>query len=532
MKYLLIISLYLLGCAPKPADVAQVRPVNRVASPAERQNILFLAVDDLKPLLNSYGHSFMHTPNFDRLAAMGVQFNNAHVQFAVCGPSRASVMTGAVPDRTRVWDLHTDFRESAPELVSMPEYLISQGYESTGVGKIYHKGSSAPGHDGKSWSIPHTLPKDFNPATGEPAYFYYQDPANKRRYAELTAEALEKGKKGQGGQRNYAFKRFKPSTESADVPDDAYQDGVYTKVAIQKMQQLQAGEQPWFLALGWQKPHLPFVAPQKYWDLYDRAAIDLSAFRTLAEGTPRIAYHNFGELRAYSDIPKAADLGTELPEAKQRELLHGYMACVSYIDAQLGKVLDALESTGAADNTVIVLWGDHGFHLGDHTLWCKHSNFEQATRIPLFFAGPGVARGVKIDQPVALLDVFPTLFELAGVPPSAQTDGHSLVPLLDTDRRTTLDRDYVVSQYRRRKDVMGYSIRTDRYRYTEWHEGNYRSYDSYDAGKIIGVELYDYREDPHETRNFAESAAYETVKQDLQAKLQKHLAEARVAFAN
>ncbi len=528
LNYFLLLGLCVLIMSAKcPKDSTEPTTHNANANTiAKQKNILFIAVDDLKPLLSNYGHTQMHTPNFDRLAKMGMTFTNAHVQYAVCGPSRASIMTGANPDRTKVWDLHTDFRKSAPDLVSMPEYLISQGYQSTGVGKIYHKGSSAPGHDGKSWSIPHTLPEDFDPAYGTPAFNYYQNPETKAEMKRLSKEAKEKGKKKQGGQRNYVFKKLKPSTESVDVSDEAYQDGLYTKEAIKKMMTLKNGDKPFFLAVGYQKPHLPFIAPKKYWDLYDRDKIDLAGFRGLSEGTPKIAYHSFGELRAFSDIDSDLGVGDELPEAKQRELIHGYMACISYIDAQIGKLLDALEANNLQDNTVIVLWGDHGFHLGDHSLWCKHSNFEQATRIPLMFAGPGVEKNKKSNHPVELVDVFPTLFDLAGVPNSKQTEGKSLVPLLDNDKKTTIEQDYAISQYKRRKDVMGYSLRTERYRYTEWHEGDYRSFKKYNDKNIMGIELYDYEKDPLETQNFADDPAYAKVVAELKEKLKnEHLAK-------
>ncbi|WP_367388012.1 sulfatase [Lewinella sp. LCG006] len=496
----------------------------------DQKNILFIAVDDLKPLLSVYGHNEMHTPNFDRLAAMGATFTNAHVQYAVCGPSRASIMTGTFPDETKVWDLHTDFRESAPSLISMPEYLIHQGYETTAIGKIYHKGSSAEGHDGKSWSIPHQLPENYPVAYGEPAFSYYQNPETKARMTALTEEGQAKGLKGNGKLRNYVFEHLKPSTESADVPDAAYQDGLYTLAAIDMLEKLKAGDKPFFLGVGYQKPHLPFVAPQRYWDMYDRSKIDLSPFQELSEGTPQIAYHSFGELRAYSDIDNDLRQGDVLPEDKQRELIHGYMACVSYIDAQLGMLLDALEKKGLAENTVIVLWGDHGFHLGDHTLWCKHSNFEQATHIPLMFAGPGVEAGAQVSQPVNLVDVFPTLFELSGVTPSAQTTGKSLVPLLDGNDKTTLAQDYAISQYQRNKNnTMGYSLRTDRYRYTEWVE-EFRSYQPYGKNKVSGVELYDYETDPNETRNLAGDPAYAKVVMEMKAKLLAHLAEQEKAM--
>ena len=529
VAFFLMITLF--SCKSQQSNTENKTEAIEETVTETQKNILFIAVDDLKPLLSNYGRKEMHTPNFDRLAAMGVSFTNAHVQYAVCGPSRASVMTGTNPDRTKVWDLHTDFREASPSIYSMPEYLATQGYETTATGKIYHKGSSAPGHDGKSWTIPHTIPKNYNAKYGEPASGFYQDPATKAKTAALMEEAKAKGLKG-GKIKRYAIKHLKPSTESADVPNEAYQDGLYTLSALEKLDKLVAIGKPFFLGVGYQRPHLPFVAPKKYWDLYNRADIDLAKFRGLSENTPKIAYHSFGELRSYTDIDNKLGVGDELPEAKQRELIHGYMACISYIDAEIGKLLDAIESKGILDDTVIVLWGDHGFHLGDHTLWCKHSNFEQATRIPFMFAAPGVAKGKSVANPVELVDLFPTVFELAGVKQSTQTDGKSLVPLLDTDASTTINTDYAISQYGRAKNksTMGYSLRTERYRYTEWHKNMFRSYEAYSNDNIMGIELYDYEKDPLETKNLADDSAYIDIVKQLKGKLENHLAMKKSKF--
>ncbi|WP_170309920.1 sulfatase [Seonamhaeicola maritimus] len=518
---LLIVSLFTL-CGCNAQKSTKEIENNKVGVSVKQKNILFIAVDDLKPLLSNYGETQMHTPNFDRLAEMGMTFTNAHVQFAVCGPSRASVMTGTKPDRTKVWDLHTNFRESAPDLISMPEYLITQGYETTGVGKIYHKGSSSPGHDGKSWSQPHQLPKNFDGIYGEPIFAHYQNPKTKKQMLTLKEEALSKGKKKYGAQSKYVFSKIKPSTECVDLPDEAYQDGLYTHTALNQLSELESSDKPWFLAVGYQKPHLPFVAPKKYWDLYDRDKIELAEFQELAKGTPQYAYHSFGEIRSYSDIDSNLGVGDRFPESKQRELIHGYMACISYIDAQIGKLLDDLKERNILDETVIVLWGDHGWHLGDHTEWCKHSNFEQATRIPFMFAGPGVTKNQKSNHPVNLVDLFPTVFELAGVEQSNQTDGKSLVPLLDNNDATTVNIDYAYHQYRRQKK-MGYAIRTERYRYTEWHDNDYRSFRTYNDDNIAGYELYDYQSDPLETVNLINEPGYASVVKQLKAKLKSHL---------
>jgi len=283
------------------------------AQVANKKNILFIAFDDLKPLLNVYGQSQMVTPNFDRLAKSGVIFENAEVQQAVCGPSRASVMTGTYPDRTKVWDLHTDFRESAPELISMPEYLISQGYETTAIGKIYHQGSTSAGHDGKSWSIPHIVPNNYDPKYGAPAFGYYQNKETKNQLDRLTTEAKAKGIKDPEI-RNYVLKILQPSTDCAEVSDEAHIDGIYTQEAIKKLKLLSSGTKPFFLGVGYQRPHLPFVAPKKYWDLYKREDIKLAPNQDLINGTPDIAYHTSGELKNFTDIDSKITVGVKVQE--------------------------------------------------------------------------------------------------------------------------------------------------------------------------------------------------------------------------
>jgi len=338
-------------------------------------------------------------------------------------------------------------------------------------------------------------------------------------------EAEEKGMKKENAQRNYAFKRLKPSTESADVSDEAYQDGIYTVEALNKLKILSSGNKPFFLGVGFQRPHLPFVAPKKYWDLYKRENIKLAPNQNLIDGTPAYAYHSFGELRAFTDIDDNLKVGDRVPEDKQKELIHGYMASISYIDAQLGKLLDELDRLKLTDNTVIVLWGDHGYHLGDHTLWNKHSNFEQATRIPLMFSGPGITKNVKVNTPVELIDVFPTLFDLANVKQSAQTDGKSLVTLLDTNSKNNIKTEIALSQYPRQGDKMGYSVRTERYRYTEWHGNKYNTEQPYNPANIVGVELYDFVSDPLESTNHAKETKYDAIAKDLQLKLMTKLNE-------
>lgn len=522
VSLLLLIVLFACKTPKSNSDSDAVSSSVKTETSTKHKNILFIAIDDLKPLLSNYGETHMHTPNFDRLADMGMTFTNAHVQQAVCGPSRASVMTGTYPDKTKVWDLHTDFRDSAPELVSMPEYLIAQGYETSATGKIYHQGSVASEHDGKSWSVPYTRPDYFDSNFGQPSYSFYQNPVTKARLEELTVEGRAKGLKG-GKLRKYVFNELRPSTECIEAPDEAYAAGLYTIEGLKKIDQIHKMGKLFFVGVGYQKPHLPFVAPKKYWDLYDRDNIELSKFQELSEGTPEFAYHSFGELRAYSDIPNELRVGDLISEDKQRELIHGYMACISYIDAQIGKLLDGLEERGILDETLIVLWGDHGYHLGDHTIWNKHSNFEQATHIPFMFAGPGVAKNQVSNHPVDLVDLFPTIFDLAGVPNHNQVDGISLKPLLDDNKNTSVDKDYAISQYPRHGKRMGYALRTERYRYTEWHNNGYKSFNPYNSENIEARELYDYEKDPLEKRNLVNDLEYKSVVVKLQNKLKNHL---------
>lgn len=491
---------------------------------ANRKNVVFICVDDLKPLLNCYGQNQMITPNFDKLARKGVIFTNAHVQQAVCGPSRASVMTGTYPDHNKVWDLETDFRKSNPNLLSMPQYFKSQGYFTTAIGKkVFHDGSCSPGHDGLSWSEPYKLSDYSNKIKKPLVRLFHNDSLNKisKKYFD---EAKSKGLKDSEEIEKYVLKKVMISSENLDLPDEAYEDGIYARDAVSKLKKLAKKKSPFFLAIGFSRPHLPFNAPKKYWDLYDRNKIEVEKFQSLIPKTPKFIYHNFGELRAYNDIDKNFSNENLIPIAKQKELIHGYMACVSYVDAQLGKVLEAIEKEGIEKNTIVVLWGDHGYHLGDHTMWNKHSNFEQATRIPLMFAGPNIENNRIINQPAELLDVFPTLFDLCGLKTPEQVDGISLKNLLDSDDKTTIEKDFAMSQYPRHGGRMGYTIRTEKYRYTEWHNNNYNASKPYSNENIEFIELYDYSNDPLETENKIDKIDPDTVKL-LKDKLVKHLQE-------
>lgn len=464
------------------------------AQESQQANILMIAVDDLKPLIGAYGDAYAITPNLDRLAAMGVIFTNAHCQQAVCGPSRASLLTGMRPDVTRVWDLKTQMRSENPGIITLPQYLKSVGYATMGMGKIFDPRSVDKGLDQVSWSVPYHRPVVKDKRLGVPILGRYQSAENKAKFIEIRAEAKAAGVPSSGYYK-YLNQRYKPATEAAYVSDEGYFDGALTRDAIERIKEQSKTNEPFMLCVGYQKPHLPFIAPQQYWDLYTRAEVPLAPWQKKAAATNRLPYHTMGELKSYSDIPDDLAINNLLPEAKQRELIHGYYACVSYIDAQIGKLLDALEANGLNDNTSIVLWGDHGWHLGDHGLWNKHSNFEQATRSPLIIATPGGKQGVVNTSPVEFIDVFPTICEITGKPIPTVLQGQSLLPIVNGQVEKV--KDFAISQYPR-ANVMGYALRTDQYRYVAWYKGERGKPE---AGQIVFKELYDYVNDPVETTN-------------------------------
>ncbi len=476
-------------------------------------NVLFIAVDDLKPLIGAFGDEKAVTPNMDRLAAKGAAFTNAHCQQAVCAPSRVSLLTGLRPDTTKVWDLKTEFRAALPDVVTLPQRFKMSGYQSVGMGKIYDPRSAGGRRsmDAVSWSEPFL--KVDAPADDT---FGYRDPAVVAHVAE--AKQSPDWPRGYGKQLDFAFPDGKPATDKADVPDEAYEDGAMTEVAKQRLAGFAKSGESFFLAVGFKKPHLPFNAPAKYWDLYDRDSFELATVTAAPEGAPDYAPQPGWELRSNYDV---VDEGP-IPEAKQRELIHGYYAATSYIDAQVGELLDTLEAEGLAENTLIVLWGDHGWHLGDHDIWCKHTNYEQATRSPLIVVDPRLTGGLRNASPVELVDVFPTLLDLAGIEHDGPLHGASLAPILRGDAQRV--KEVAVSQYPRGgggNARMGYAYRTDRYRLVRWREQNAKR-DGETNGPINAVELYDYEVDPLETRNLADDPDYADVRAELEALADEH----------
>lgn len=434
------------------------------AQAANKPNVLFIVSDDMKPLIGAFGDSFAKTPNLDRLAARGTAFTHAYCQWAVCGPTRASLMTGLMPETTGVLGFK-QMRAKIPDVVTLPQYFRTNGYETAATGKVYDPRCVEGGRatdDPLSWSVP------YRPGISNP-----WKPAGN------------------------------PPAAAPDIKDDQHEDGQICDEGLKLLDQLAKGDKPFFLGVGFKKPHLPFIAPQKYWDLYDRSQVPLAVWQKMPVGGLERTWNKAQEAREYDGVPKEG----LFPEALQREMIHGYYACVSLIDAQVGRLLDRLDELGIADNTIIVFWGDHGFHLGDHGDWGKHTNVEQGTRAPLIIAAPGFPMSGKAQHPAGFIDVYPTLCELAGLEIPAVLQGRSLTPVLkDPDARI---RDGVISLFRR--DGMGYAYRTDRYRYIEWIKG----------ADVDARELYDYETDPNETVNLAADEKYKPLMKELAAQMRK-----------
>jgi arylsulfatase A-like enzyme len=471
-------------------------------------NVLFIAVDDLRPEIGAYGNPHIRTPHIDRLAESGVTFLQAHVQQAVCNPSRASLMTGLRPDSLRVWDLQTDFRETVPDVVTLPQHFMRNGYRAIAIGKIYH--NVIP--DSVSWSEPklHIEGYPFDPDA------VYRHPLNVAIQEARKEEILEAGQEDRHIDQYGEWYLKAGSTEIVDGPDDLYYDGAQTDAAIDKLAELAARDQPFFFAIGYYRPHLPFNAPKKYWDMYEREAIPMAAEPDLPRNGPPMAINNMRELRGYADfrdVPHPVD--GSVSELDARRLKHGYYASVSYVDAQVGRLLDALDELRLSENTIVVLWGDHGWKLGEHGSWAKMTNYEIDTRAPLIIRSPRGTDGVRVDRLVEFVDIYPTLAELAGLPVPAHVQGVSAVPLMEDPDQTW--KSAVFSQFLREGiwtapdgiEYMGYAVRTNRYRYVAWMNT--------ETGGFVAWELYDHESDPGENINLAGRPGYAETLAELEA---------------
>jgi len=447
-------------------------------------NILMIAVDDLRPELACYGATHIHSPNIDRLASQGVRFDRAYCQVAVCGASRASLLSGCRPETTGCWDYKTPLRAKMPDVLSLPQHFRNNGYETSFLGKVYHSSKDDP----QGWSLPAEKWAPVDEEKGQ----RYVPPASAISVSDQSKSGRKRG----------------PSIENGgDVPDDAYRDGHNADRAVQMLQRFASHEKPFFLAVGFYKPHLPFVAPGRYWELYDRESITVPPREDVIDGVP-YAGSSWGELKNYADIPRNVEY---LDDAKSKELIHGYYAAVSYMDAQVGKLLDALEETGLRENTIVLLWGDHGWYLGDFGDWCKHTNYEVATHVPLIISAPETSAGRSSMALAEYVDLFPTLSELAGLEIPEHCQGTSLVPVLENPDQQ--GKRAAFSQYYKTKpgagSMLGTSVRTARYRYTEWR--------SRKSGELDAVELIDFETDPGATRNVADDPQYADVLPELRA---------------
>ncbi|HBJ86818.1 MAG TPA: iduronate sulfatase [Verrucomicrobiales bacterium] len=466
---------------------------------AARPNVLFIAVDDFRPQLGCYGKTRVQSPNMDQLAVRGVLFDRAYCQYASCNPSRASLLTGLRPDSTGVFNNNTHFRKKAPDVITLPQQFKEHGYVTRSFGKIFH-GAFATAyagtafHDPQAWSAP--------PWLGSPQYYFTPEGIEAAR-AVYARKFKKSGADLEGWKTEFVQALC---TEAPDVPDNTLYDGQMTDRAIEALGDLK--EKPFFLAVGYLKPHLPFVAPKKYWDLYDCGAFEMPNPANAPQDAPSVALPPWGELRGqYSDIPKQGPL----TEAKTRELIHGYHACVSFVDAQIGRLLGELDRLGLRENTLIVLWGDHGWHLGELNHWAKQTAFELATRAPLIVSVPGrKAVGVKSAALVEFVDVYPTLCDLAELPKPAHLEGTSFAPLLDAP-----DRPWKTAAFSQviRPGIMGRTMRTERYRFTQWSENK-------TPGKTLAVELYDYHSGSNEVENIAARPEHAALVKELSARLE------------
>jgi len=467
------------------------------AAPSAKPNVLFIAVDDLRPELGCYGRDHIKSPNIDALARSGIVFERAYVQQAVCSPSRTSVMTGLRPDTTKVWDLVTSFRTAQPDTITLGQAFKNAGYFVQGMGKIYH----GKLNDEASWSVPWGTPKADTYALAENTSAGEPKAAGAPDGAAPAASTKKKSKKASEGEDSEGQSKAKGAAfESADVPDNTYTDGKTAELAVTTLGDLAKKDQPFFLAVGFVKPHLPFVSPKKYWDLYDPATITLPENPFYPKDAPSYAIRKTnGEIYAYKGIPAK---GEPFSPKLVRNLRHGYYAAVSYTDAQIGKVLAELDRLDLRKNTIVILWGDHGWKLGEHNAWCKHSASENDTNTPLILSAPRMKTpGIRTKALVEFVDIYPTLADLAGIPAPAYLDGTSAKPLLDNPDRPWKNAAY--SQYPRSENggLMGYSMRTDRYRFTVWVKTS-------DKTQVDATELYDHQLDPQENTNLANDPAH------------------------
>jgi arylsulfatase A-like enzyme len=426
----------------------------------KKPNILFIAVDDLRPELGCYGRGHIKSPNIDRLAKQGVVFGRNYCQVPTCGASRASLLSGMRPKEGRFFSFNTYLQKQIPDAITLPEHFKNNGYHTVSNGKVFHHQDDCP----ESWSEP-----DWRPDKQDGGYLLKE-----------SIQRLKKNKKKRG-----------PAYECADVGDFDYPDGKMIQKSLNDLRRLSKKDEPFFLAAGIYKPHLPFNSPKKYWDMYDRQKIEPADNPFVPKGAPTASFTNWGELRNYDGMPKKGPLDDETTLT----MLHAYYASVSYADALVGILLDELDSLGIADDTIVVLWGDHGWNLGEHSFWSKHVNYETSLHAPLLIKAPGFKQGVKVNGLSEFIDIYPTLCDLAGIDKPSQLQGQSLVKVMKNPKAA--GKKAVFSRMRG-----GDSVKTDRYRYTEWMKKD---------NKVVARMLYDHKKDPDENVNVVDLPEYKDV---------------------
>ena len=458
---LLVIALTNISCSVKKKS--------------SKPNVLFIAVDDLRPEIGAYGAKHVKSPNIDHLSTEGLTFTRAYCNVPVCGASRASLLTGIKPTKNRFVNYFTYAQKDAPGAVSLPQHFKNNGYYTVSNGKIFHNQDDIL----ESWSEEPWRP---SPRNGNWRNFITE------RNLKI-ADSIDDG-------RAWPY-------EWVEAHDSAYFDGLIAQKTIRDLKKLKELNTPFFLAAGFLKPHLPFNAPQKYWDLYPTESISLPENYYRPENAPDAAIHNFGELRNYYGVPKEGPVSDEMA----RTLIQGYYACVSYTDAQIGKLLNTLDELELRENTIVILWGDHGWQLGEHTLWCKHSNFDVAMKVPMIISAPNFEGGLKTNALVEYIDIFPSLCELAGLELPVQLHGRSFVPLMDNPNQDFKDLIYA-------RFINGESIKTDKYLYTEWYNKE---------NEFYGRMLYDHQTDPNENVNISEFPENEALVDSLSKILHKEM---------
>ena len=430
------------------------------------KNVLFIMVDDLRPELSLYGQNQIISPNIDALGASGVTFNRAYCNVPVCGASRASLLTGVRPTANRFLNYYSRIKEDMPDVVNMAQYYKDRGYSTVSNNKITH------------------IKNDIDAWDDE----WYPQAKTWRNYLSEENLLLEASNKA-----GYAY-------ENIDVPDAAYIDGQTALKSVEDLKQFKADGKPFFLAVGFVKPHLPFNAPKKYWDLYDPNSITLPENYTFPESAPQRANHKWGELRSYIDIPKSGPV----PDAIAKKLIHGYYASVSYVDAQIGILINGLTELGLRENTVIVLVGDHGWSLSDHGLWAKHSNFEVALQVPLIISDSGLPKAARTNSIAELVDIYPTLCELTAAESPTHLQGSSLVLALKSPDK--LFKKKALARWQK-----GETLIVDQLFYTEWQR----------KGKVVSKMLYNHETDPNETINLANDPDYLSIVKALSQQLKQ-----------